>query len=117
MVWECEATKIPPLTGLAARRWHRDAKRSRTIANRAQRLGVRWQSGSGDTAFGRTKRVENSIRVVRAKAAWRCASRRSPRHAGANFDNPSPRRWRRDAAAAEGGFFLIKFLAGANLRV
>ena len=25
--------------------------------NRAKRFGVRWQSGSGDTAFGRTRRI------------------------------------------------------------
>jgi hypothetical protein len=61
----------------------------------AERLGVRWQSGpaapkqseggSDDTAFGRRTSFGISIRLVRAKAAWRFASRRSPRHAGANF--------------------------------
>ena len=85
----------------------------RRPSNNAPRLGVRWQSGSGDTAFGRTKRVENSIRDGHAKAAWRRASRRSPRHAGANFENPTapgaPGRRR-----GWGGFFLIKLLAGAK---
>ena len=50
----------------------------------AQRLGVRWQSASGDTAFGWTGGSILRTVFVPAKAAWRCASRRSPRHARAN---------------------------------
>src|SRR5487761_2413274 len=34
---------------------------------------------SGDTAFARTQRTEHSPRPARTKAAWRCASRRTPR--------------------------------------
>jgi hypothetical protein len=53
------------------------------VCHGAERLGVRWQSGSGDTAFGRRMSLGISMRPVRAKAAWRCTSRRSPKHAGA----------------------------------
>jgi hypothetical protein len=42
-------------------------------------FGVRWQSGSGDTAFGRARRWFISTRFGRAKAAWCYASRRSPK--------------------------------------
>jgi hypothetical protein len=55
----------------------------RTIC--AKRLGVRWQSGSGDTAFGPMMNFGISMWLVRAKAALRFASRRSPRHTVANF--------------------------------
>jgi hypothetical protein len=48
-----------------------------------ERHGVRRQSGSGDGAFGRTMMIEQSARLVRAKAVSRCACHRSPRHAGA----------------------------------
>jgi hypothetical protein len=44
--------------------------------------GASWSAvaeRSGDTAFGRMERAEFSMRPVRVKAAWRCASRRSPR--------------------------------------
>ncbi len=70
--------------------WRRNqcsARRSRT------RHGVRGQSGtaapkqseggSGDGAFGRAMMMEQSTRLVRAKAVSRCASHRIPRHAGA----------------------------------
>jgi hypothetical protein len=45
----------------------------------AKRLGVRWQSENGDTAFERRMGFRFSKRVGRAKAAWRYASRRSPK--------------------------------------
>jgi hypothetical protein len=40
---------------------------------------------SGDTAFGRTGRVEFNICFARVKAAWRFASRRSPKYPVATF--------------------------------
>ena len=46
-----------------------------------ERHGVRRQSGSGDGAFGRMMMMEQSTRLVRAKAVSRCACHRSPRHA------------------------------------
>jgi hypothetical protein len=51
------------------------------LTNGAKRRGVRWQSGSGDTAFERTERVMKSNSLARAKAvsAPFPASHRSPR--------------------------------------
>ena len=42
-------------------------------------FGLRWQSGAATALLGGRGRMNNLIRCVRAKAAWRCASRRSPR--------------------------------------
>src|ERR1035437_9298819 len=58
--------------------------RAKEKAVRIQCLANGRQGGRGDTACGRRMNSEPFIRLVRAKAAWRCPSRRSPRHAGAN---------------------------------
>jgi hypothetical protein len=48
-------------------------------ANRAPASWIAAAERSGDTAFARTRRIKCSTRIERAKAAWRFASRRSPK--------------------------------------
>jgi hypothetical protein len=61
---------------------------------------LRRQSDSGDGAFGRTKCLEITARLVRAKAVSRCACHRSPKLS--SRDSPGLRRLEPVEAAAAG---------------
>ena len=60
-------------------------------------FGVRWQSGAATPLLLAHGSVFGGQLFVRAKAAWRCASRRSPRHRGCVEPLPcsmtKPQRW------------------------
>ena len=75
--------------GLRGNRWADGFESPWDSRVERERYGVRRQSGSGDGAFERAMTIEQSTRLVRAKAVSRRACHRSPRHAGAMFERNS----------------------------
>jgi len=80
------ALRFPPQSKMSPTQWRNDEI--------AQRLGLRRQSASGDGALERARRVENSTRVVRAKAVSRFPCHRSPKMAGDGWPASKPARVR-----------------------